>query len=579
MTAAPSSLSAATHAKSKRRLRTWQLVVLWLVCMAPLRLWGLPSSADDVLLFGGQPPWPPERYGSAAAARERRARAAGADVDLNPIEVRDRVVDLTGDERARGEILTRYRLYSRQPDEMITFMALQRMDPRRLDLDPRLYQYCGGYIYLIGAAVGIGSLVGVTTVTSDIDVYLAQPELFARFYLVGRGVTLVFGAALLVAAVHLARRAAGRTAGWIAFVLVAASPVFITGVLEAKPHLPSVCLLLWATLAALEYLAGGARRDALRMGLLAGGAFSLVLTGLVAAILWPVLLVARKPLTRRAAVDMLLAALGAIGVYLVTNPYVPYNALFNRAALQSNLANSTAMYRVGELAGGALRVGELLIESVGLAVPIVGLLALAWLARRYPRQAATSAAMGVVVLLLGAAIGAGKPAEFARFLLLPVVLLCVAAAAAVARLGFRRPLAALVLAVLVLAVMKTPAYIRSFATEARGEHESRHTAARFIHDYVPVDEPIGVVQVPAPYAVPPIDFAHRTVLLLPPTPPAGDDSTLPRRLVLTADDATVHQTAWWQARYELQRQFPEPTTVLSRIAWASKPVFVYRLRE
>ena len=42
----------------------------------------------------------------------------------------------------------------------------------------------------------------------------------------------------------------------------------------------------------------------------------------------------------------------AIAAYLVTNPYVPYNLLFNPAALFSNLSNSTAMYEVSRIGEG-----------------------------------------------------------------------------------------------------------------------------------------------------------------------------------------------------------------------------------
>jgi hypothetical protein len=287
----------------------------------------LPTSADNALLFGEQPPWTAESFRAAELAELRRSRPGGADTDLNPLDTRDRVIDLTATHEARAEILTRYRLFSRQPDEMITFMALQRMSPRELDFDPRLYQYCGGYIYLIGAALGLASLTGLATLTVDVNFYLQNPEQFARFYLVARGVTLLFAAALLIAVVHLARRAGGRTAGWAALALTAASPVFICGALEAKPHLPSVAMQLWAILFAVRYLDSGRRRDALWMGALAGAAFSLVLTGLAAALLWPTVLLTRRNAMRTTTRDLLLAAALAVGLYLVTNPYVPYNLL------------------------------------------------------------------------------------------------------------------------------------------------------------------------------------------------------------------------------------------------------------
>ena len=551
-----------------------------MLLMAPLLRWGLPDRQRDELLFGGQPAWQAERYDAARVLQERQQRQSGADTDLNPLTERDRIILLTADEGARAEILRRYRLFSRQPDEMITFMALQRMQPRRFDFDPKLYQYGGGYIYLIAAAIGISSALQIVDVTGDVGMYLEQPELFAGFYIVARVITLLFGALLLLAVWKLARRAAGRMAGWFAMLGVACTPVFITGVLEAKPHLPSACMLLWAVLSGLDYYAHGRSRAALRMGLQAGYAFGLVLTGLVAAVLWPVLLLARRDITRRQLVNHLLCAAGlAIAVYLLTNPYILYNYLFDRQSLASNISNSTAMYanQIRQAAMGAVRVAELLVESCGLGVIGAGLIGFVRLLRRWPRETWLVAVSGLAMLLICVLLGAGKPAEFARFLILPVSLLCIAAAALLVRLARRQRLLALIAGCVVLWLMRTPAYINSFAVDAADQNESRHLAAQYLREHANPDDSIGLLQEPAPYAVPPLDFAHREVLWLPPSEPTQfDRAELPPWLVFTADEGDVHVGDWWTPHYRQVIRLPSDEATFSQIAWANKPVFVYR---
>jgi hypothetical protein len=549
--------------------------------MAPLLSWGLPTSRTDRLLFGGEKPWNADRYQATSAAEARRERIGGADTDLDPITEFSRIVELTADEASRAAILLRYRLYSRQPDEMITFMALQRMNPRQFDFDPQLYQYGGGYIYMIGAALGLSALLGLIELSSDAGIYLNEPELFARFYLVARTVTLIFGALTLVAVIKLARRAAGRTAGWIAFALVAACPVFITGVLEAKPHLPSVCLLLWAILSALDYQSTGRRRYALFMGLQTGFAAGLVLTGVAGALLWPVLLLMRgRNGFRRTLRDLAIAGGLGLAVYLVLNPYIPYNLLFKPGSLAGNLENSVAMYQVGQISQGFLRVSQLLLESCGPGVLLGGLLALAWLYARWPRQADVVSVSGLAMLVLCVAIGAGKPAEFARFLLLPAILFAIGSAILLATLASYRLGWGVLATVVALAVMRTPAYLYSFYVDAHLQSETRHRAAQYISTHARPTESIGLVQVPAPYAIPPLDFAHRDILLLPPRDTSWiDRQELPQWIVLTADDATVYRQAWWQPHYQLAETFGADPLQLSRIAWANKPVFVYRRVE
>ncbi len=560
----------------RRGPRYAHATLLWLVAVAPLAGWGLPGRETDPLLFGGEP-WSGQRLSAGSAAQQRQARGSGADTDLNPLGGRDRIIDLTASHEQRAEILTRYRLFSRQPDEMITFMALQRMRPSQGDFDPRLYQYGGAYIYLIGASLGAAALCGLATLSSDVNVYLEQPELFARFYVVARVVTLLFAAGLLLSTARLAQLAGGRTAGWAAWCLAATAPVVLCGALEAKPHLPSVCMQVWAALAALRYCDTGRMRDALRMGLFSGAAAGLVLNGAAAWLLWPAVWLVRRRAGGAAARPLLASGLASLCVYALTNPYVLYNAVANRAALSSNLGNSTAMYRVGEFDAGAARVGSLLVESVGAGVPLLAVIAAALLARRFGGRLLVAALPGIGIALLAVSIGAGKPAEFARFLLLPAVLACVGAGASLGRLAVRSRWLAGVAFVAAVGLQSGYSYVRAFAADAGGLDESRRLAAQWMERALGPGDAIALTQEPAPYSVPPVNFTHRRAVLLPPSPPADfEPCELPPWLVLTADGEPLDARAWWRRHYRLEKRFPREPQRLTPITWANKAVFVYR---
>ena len=87
-----------------------------------------------------------------------------------------------------------------------------------------------------------------------------------------------------------------------------------------------------------------------------------------------------------------------------------------------------------------------------------------------------------------------------------------------------------------------------------------------------------MIQEPAPYAVPPLDFAHSHVVLLPNESPDNlDAAQLPPYLVYTADDETDHAGAWWRAYYAPLAQFGNLRRP-ARITWADKPVFVLKRR-
>jgi len=570
---------AAEGQARRRRVAPLRAILLWALVVAPFLTWGLPDRRADDLLFGGQPPWPATRLAAQEDLRRLRESVTGADADLNPLTQRDRIVELTADDAARAEILRRYRLFSRQPDEMIIFRALQRMAPRQGDFDPCLYQYGGVYIYSVGALLAAGGALGLLHLTRDIGFYLEQPEQFARFYVAARLVSLFFGGLALLAVFRLAARAGGRRAGWVAMLCAGWSPVFLTAVVEAKPHLPSACWLLWAISAALDYRGRGRWSDALRLGVLGGLAFGYVLTGAVAILLWPALLwSSRATVGVRRWRHLALAGIVLLAVYMLANPYVLYNFLTGHGALGSNLTNSLAMYtgQAARAPEGLRRTLQLLGEAGGWGLPVAGSVGLVYLFRRHRGATAVATASGAGMLALAALLGAGKPAEFARFLVLPVLLLSCSAGAVTQALLRWRPWLGALAAVAVLVLMPTPAYIRALATDLRGEHESRYQAGRYLARHMTLADDVAILQEPAPYAVPPLDFARRRVYWLPPQPPGVVLSAeLPDWLVFTADDARVWQGAWWERYYELNARFAADG-MLSRITWANKPVFVYR---
>lgn len=574
--------AAAQPPPGRRRALFWPWALLWCALLAPLLLWGLPSRLQDPLLFGGESAWPAERYHADAAAQARAARQGGADTDLNPIAQRASVVHLTAEPADRAEILRRYRLYSRQPDEMITFMALQQMQPRQGDFDPKLYQYGGAYIYLVGALLGAGHLLGVVHLTGDVNHYLACPEDFARFFVAARLISLLSAAALLLAVFRLAARVSGRPAGWIAAALLATSPLFISGALEAKPHMASAALVAWTAIAAQAWTRRSSLRAAACCGCCSGLASGFVLTGVVAAAAWfaPVarlLIDPRAPRTAWSRSALLCAGLAA-AVYALSNPYVIVNAIGDGAGLDSNLGNSWSMYSIGRPLAGLWRVCELLLISVGPAALILGALGSMLLVRRSASLLCVAGAMLTITALLGA----DKPAEFARFLLLPAAALCVGAASACVwlikqvRPGAFETRAALLCGASLCCVHWTGLVgsVQAFAIDAYGE-EARVAAARWIEAHAAPQDALALLQEPAPFSVPPADLAHRQLWLLPASPADGIPPALPRWLVFTADDAATHAGAWWQDRYALRARFGSEGWLANPISWANKPTYVF----
>ncbi len=217
--------------------------------------WGLPSRKIDKYLFGDDPPWSGEKIYRLAGAGEKFSPTRGADVDVDPLEKRgDEPIHLTATEEDVAKIYLRYRLYTYQPDEMITMMALAGMNPRRVQLDPKLYQYGGLFIYPVGALIGTCGVVGFIDVRSDVVYYLDNPDEFGKFYIVARAYAAAWGLVGLVIVFGIARRLAGSRAGVLSALLFTLLPVVVCMAHEGKPHLPGAVLMLMAVLFAMRHV-------------------------------------------------------------------------------------------------------------------------------------------------------------------------------------------------------------------------------------------------------------------------------------------------------------------------------------
>jgi hypothetical protein len=558
--------------------------------------WGLPSRESDPILFGGRTPWTGKQIMDLAGAWEETG-PRGADIAMHPLPgKRDRAIDLNETGAQRAEIVRRFRLYSAQPDEMITFRALSRMKPARLDLDPRLYQYGGLWIYPIGALLKIGSLLHLVTLRTDLAFYLDHPEYFARFYLVARAYSAAWGLLGVLVVYAIGKDWTGKiSTGITAAGLFATMPVVIDLAHEAKPHLAGAVLVLITIWCAMKYIRGGQTRWWILAGVSAGAAMGMVLTGYVAFAVLPIMTLLR-PISWRERISIATkAALIGFANFTLTDPYLPFNILFRRQVLHSNVGNYGTFYQPRLSWTGILFAGQSMIEGMSTGPSVIGFIGVIFFlwtrcrdmglrpmrvasevessqtidasgtGRKPVSQRAVGlllAAPAVLVLIQFVLLADGKTAEYARFALMPAIALGICAAALIDRLKFNPREKAMGSALLIASALYFGIrYDLNFALDNRTD-STRRTAARQIDAYKSQASTIAVWAEPAPYCMPPVDLFHWKLLLLPhgSAAPAGMVSVRPidepeptpgdaRKITFTAD----------------------PERASSPISWANKP--------
>jgi hypothetical protein len=602
--------ASTTSSQSLRIGSAWYALAAVLVFYVGMTIagltWGLPSREADSFLFPDGQAWSGQRMYDRVGGGAWSTPTRGADVDADPLTRTGEPVKLTATEADVAAILVRYRLYTNQPDEMITMRALASMKPGQGDLDPRLYQYGGLFIYPVGVLLKLAGVAGLIDVRGDVVWYLDHPEAFARFYVLSRAYAAAWGAVGLVVVWLIARRLAGLNAAALAALLVALLPVVVCMSHEGKPHLPGAALMLAAVWLAMRYVASGRRADWVWMSAACGAAFGMVLSSLPIFVLIPLAewlrwrgtegdrAAAKSAITRTAAGVCIGAA-----VYVVTNPYILINLFINREVLKSNFGNSLAMYEVSRLGEGFLRVLELTVEGASWPVLVLGAAAAVAALVRRRRDALPLLVPAGLIGLQFVLLGAGKPAEYGRFGVFVNAALAIGAACLLAKRGILsgkapdsratggtgaaqgvvartrvqhgyRPIRWLLIAVVIGWVAYGGwGYLANFVADAGSASSSTRTEVAYrLADAGPA---IGVLAEPAPYGCPPLDFADRRVRLYDSVDAWRAD---PTPVLVTAHDGPT----WFGPR------LPEPVDVqwldvmppvVSSISWANKPFRLY----
>ncbi len=479
--------------------------------------WGLPTTAVNRTLFGTHPIWTGQQIIDLAGGWDTSA-PVGADIDRNPLQGRDKVILLNATNAQRAEIVRRYRLFSYQPDEMITMRALSQMNPAAGRLDPKLYQYGGLWIYPVGGLLKIASLkwFGFVQLSGDLAFYLDHPEAFGRFYVVARAYSAAWGIVGAIAVWWMVRQLIPcRGVAFLAGIAFAAMPVVVCMSHEAKPHLAGAVLMLLATLAAMRYVDLGRARDAVLAGVLCGAAFGMILSSLPIFIILPLMTLMRPDewprRTRMAAIGL---AIGG-AVYVVTNPYVPINFLFHRELFASNVGNYGNFYSVKDVPAGVWNAIRLALEGAGGAFVIAGVIG--WLALHFSppmmrKKLILLAVPAICMFVQFALLAAGKPGEYGRFLLFPDVVLMIGAMIALSKVRTAGVRLAVAGVLTMVTALSGAAYLRGFVADAY-LFGTRVELKHFLAEQDPAA--IAVFAEPAPYSLPPVNLFRTKILLAP----------------------------------------------------------------
>jgi hypothetical protein len=519
--------------------------------------WGLPSHQSDAALFGAHETWTGQQIQDLAGGWDASADR-GADIAMHPLTGRDKPIVLNETDAQRAQIVRRFRLYSGQPDEMITFRSLSSMKPSSGDFDPRFYQYGGLWVYPIGALLKLAAMFHLVVLKPNLVFYLDHPEQFARFYLVARCYAALWGMVGVGVVYKLGKEWTGKYfVGVTAAAIYTLMPVVVNMAHEAKPHLPSAVLILATIWAAMRFVKTGQTRFWILAGILCGSAFGMVLTGIVSFAVLPVMTMLR-PMSWGSRFKITAAAAGiGLIVFIVTNPYLPMNLVFHHGVVKSNVGNYGNFYRPRFSIAGLQNGVKLLGEGTSFLLAVTAVLGIVFLAMK-PGAARLGWLLAAPALLIAGQfflLAHDQPAEYGRFALTLDIILAIAAACAIGSIPRGRTMIAMV--IVLFTGLGGFRYLVNFIADTTNI-SSRSLAMRTLMGLKNSADVLVVSAEPAPYCLPPVDLFGWKIVLLPRGADANQGNLGANVVSIKAVDTPEPDADY-------------PTWMTAPISWANKP--------
>ena len=428
---------------------------------------------------------------------------AGA-INASRLDRRNLIAERSGIAESPGKWAMRFKIYSVMPDDIVSIMALARIKPAALRLDPGFYLYGGGFIYPLGAwYLGAKTLGAVEP--GNVAQLLAAPDRMDAVFTTGRFFVLLafVGSALLLWAALARLTKPGIAALCLGLYLTVPASVLFS--LHIKPHWYA---MLWANLAIFGTIAIFTKRRAgiwtlvligAGTGLAVGSASSFAPLSIA---IWLALVgaVANGFAPRRSLV--VVPAVAAL-VFLATNPYV----ILNWSSFQAERAAIAKDWFVLDPALSDLPgfIANSFFPGVGLAL---GLLVLGVVVLRLVRPGGPGErplAIGlltvicVVALLTGAMQSWNINLRYAPYFLSGALILL-----ALSDIRWKGPILGTALALTI--AQAAPLWL-AFGDENSPKHSTRLRAATWIARNIPANAAISLgTRTPGPYDVPPIEL-------------------------------------------------------------------------
>ncbi len=223
-------------------------------------------------------------------------------------------------EKAPRNLYNSIRSY--HPDEYYLIKSLSTMNPKELDFNPNQVTIGGVYLYMIGLLLFLLSKFNLIAVTSDLAFYFLHPEEIAKFYMVGRFVTALYGIGLIVLSYLISKKVLKNNIGpFISSLLILFTPLMLLNAHYMYVDVPGLFWIMACLFVTAKFIETFSFKKVFLAGLFSGLACGTKVT-FGASLIIPVIgiLLSHKDL-KQLFKGLTLTVAAFLLFFFVTNPY------------------------------------------------------------------------------------------------------------------------------------------------------------------------------------------------------------------------------------------------------------------
>ena len=417
-----------------------------------------------------------------------------------------------GDKKILANFIRPYLLRSNHPDEQMTIASLAGMHPKQFDFNPRIFQYGGAYIYVMGAWLGMHHILGVIKLSSDLNFYFRNPGTMGKIFVAGRSINSVFCALtifliFIIAKITYSVRAAIFSS---LFFIVCPAIVFQSHIM--KPY-PMATFFAFACL----YYSVIMMSDSTKKNYILAGVFAGLTAGTMPVYAFIMLapLTAHMSISKRLTKNLLFTVLAGTLIFFITNPYwlINYKDIFLEVKTSADIYNLKSGIVVSDF---FLKRLLLSLPTGLLFISLAGLIHGIYLGKK---QDILFILTSMIPLLIFGWIIKNQQLTIhnSRFLLPWLATLLILAAGFIDNLLDKKyvtiPVVVFTVFAVTQALLISSIYNKNFSIDG-SVNSTRVAAGKWISDNIPFNSTIGTNYMPEPAHFPPFDFSKYRIVVL-----------------------------------------------------------------